>query len=1452
MKNKILLFALAVLCAGLTAQAAELLVNANKLNGHVVRKPTYVDDGKALVYVNSSSAWKPRHVAGVGEGGSGVGPAGPPGTPGAAATITVGTTSTGAAGSNASVTNSGTSSAAVINFTVPRGATGTTGPTGPQGLTGATGAQGPQGAQGPTGPQGVAGGSMKWRGVYDSLIEYYADDAVSYGTPSAMYIAIATSTGALPNAPSSGYWNLAADHGDQGAQGFRGYSGAQGPVGPQGFRGYSGAQGPTGPTGPTGPQGVAGGVLDFKGAWSAFTNYSTLDSVTYSGSSFVAKIPSLNLSPWTPPASPTTPQNNTWQLQAQKGSDGAQGPQGVQGPVDTTTLTAFRNYTGIDRVTGAGFTTYSTARAAQWATLDTAAFTASTAYATAAQGGKADNTTADEVFAISYNGGTLSHVAINQAITAIGSDVKTLVVTPGTWPMSNHVTVPANITLRIQPGAVIDHTAGVLTVNGPLDAPGQMWLDNFEYPNLVFGKKVGPVYADWVDAAGDGTTADQVPLRAILEASAYKDFHFNGSKTYNLTATLTAGYPTGIRIHGHGATLKSAVSDGTALNIGGWSASYTGQAITMTKGSNTFTIPGGVSVAVGDMIRLTASAEYVPGYKRGVLTNVVGVSGATATIDILPVADFTAETVVVFTRTDDVEVEGLIFDNTGSTKDTNGLIVQGRNANIHHNIAYGSEAAGIGLQFLGIGGKLEHNRTYDYLSKYTTGDGRYGDGLGVSGHNIEVVGNKCYNHKHGLTISVREFATNTVTVRGNVFAQDPSRFGETFAQGGNVKYLYSGAVDVHGDAENIVFENNEIDGAGFAIATIRNGRAVFRDNRIRYWNNTAAGMGIFSIGETTLRSLVLSGNEIEAETASTPLMSEADGSWLHQIAVASPVYTNGIDVDVKQDGTNTLTNVATTTAYPTLAATTLPTVCQNGQLATDTNATSGQQVYACEAGSWVLQGDGGGAVVSDTAYAGSWDGVTTIAPSKNAVYDKIEALAAGGGMVYPGAGVAKSTGSAWDTSYTVGTGASNLVQLNGSSQLPAVSGALLTNLPSQLTTSTVTIQPSTTSGTTATTLNRSTPDLATAARYSTANVNTTVNTASPHASCELAGFETYLAFSGAGTLPIQYGYFSSPRNIGVGTVNSIMGYQSYPRNSSTGTVLGMYSFNAETPINAGTISTAIGFRSNNQGVSGVGTSYGVKVENQSGSSNTYSIYTGTSTNGASFGDFVNFRNVSVPSNIADSVRVYNVEGDYLHIKDEDGNDHTLGQNKLTLGTTGSLLLSGGNATTLTTTGATNVTLPTSGTLATLAGTETLTNKTLTAPTLTTPALGAATATSLLATGIVDGKTPITLTTGTSATLGAATYLSGYTVNNHATMGQAVTYTLPAAVAGLQQCVRNGTGRTGILTVTAGTGDTIDLDGTATAAAGNIASSGALGDAACFVAIDDTVWLTYVNKGTWAD
>lgn len=78
----------------------------------------------------------------------------------AAATISVGTVSTGAAGSSVSVTNSGTSTAAILNFLIPKGDAGQTGITGTQGSTGAQGIQGntgSTGAAGTTGAQGSAG-----------------------------------------------------------------------------------------------------------------------------------------------------------------------------------------------------------------------------------------------------------------------------------------------------------------------------------------------------------------------------------------------------------------------------------------------------------------------------------------------------------------------------------------------------------------------------------------------------------------------------------------------------------------------------------------------------------------------------------------------------------------------------------------------------------------------------------------------------------------------------------------------------------------------------------------------------------------------------------------------------------------------------------------------------------------------------------------------------------------------------------------------------------------------------------------------------------------------------------------------------------------------------------------------------------------------------------------------
>jgi len=124
---------------------------------------------------------------------------------GTAGTISIAATTTGAPGSAASVVNTGTPSAAVLTFNIPRGdvgATGSTGATGPQGAAGTTGSTGPTGAQGPKGDTGTTG--------------------------------------------------------SQGSIGPTGLTGPQGDIGPQGPQGATGPAGPTGPTGPTGSQGVPG------------------------------------------------------------------------------------------------------------------------------------------------------------------------------------------------------------------------------------------------------------------------------------------------------------------------------------------------------------------------------------------------------------------------------------------------------------------------------------------------------------------------------------------------------------------------------------------------------------------------------------------------------------------------------------------------------------------------------------------------------------------------------------------------------------------------------------------------------------------------------------------------------------------------------------------------------------------------------------------------------------------------------------------------------------------------------------------------------------------------------------------------------------------------------------------------------------------------------------------
>lgn len=148
------------------------------------------------------------------------------GDSGNAATITVGTVTNG---DTVSVTNSGSSSSAVFDFVLQRGATGAKGdtgdigPQGPQGIKGDTGAQGPQGIQGVKGDTGAQGVQ-----------------------------------GAKGDTGDQGPQGVKGDMGPQGIQGIQGATGPQGLKGDKGDTGATGPQGDIGPQGIQGPQGIKG------------------------------------------------------------------------------------------------------------------------------------------------------------------------------------------------------------------------------------------------------------------------------------------------------------------------------------------------------------------------------------------------------------------------------------------------------------------------------------------------------------------------------------------------------------------------------------------------------------------------------------------------------------------------------------------------------------------------------------------------------------------------------------------------------------------------------------------------------------------------------------------------------------------------------------------------------------------------------------------------------------------------------------------------------------------------------------------------------------------------------------------------------------------------------------------------------------------------------------------
>jgi hypothetical protein len=162
---------------------------------------------------------------------------------------------------------------------------------------------------------------------------------------------------------------------------------------------------------------------------------------------------------------------------------------------------------------------------------------------------------------------------LQAAITAIGSNNVNLRVPGGTHSIAADLTVPANITLKPERGAVFAvATTKTLTINGTLEAGRYQIFSCAGTGKVVFGPGVVKgICPEWWGAdptgASDSLTAFQAAATAMnFDSGAYgtsSTISFNGSPgaTYLLSAPVTfqhqhAYRETPLKIDGHGATVK--------------------------------------------------------------------------------------------------------------------------------------------------------------------------------------------------------------------------------------------------------------------------------------------------------------------------------------------------------------------------------------------------------------------------------------------------------------------------------------------------------------------------------------------------------------------------------------------------------------------------------------------------------------------------------------------------------------------------------------------------------------------------------------------------------------------------------------------------------------------------------------------------------------------------------
>jgi len=175
--------------------------------------------------------------------------------------------------------------------------------------------------------------------------------------------------------------------------------------------------------------------------------------------------------------------------------------------------------------------------------------------------------------------GVSSTNSIKAHVDAIAGVEESILLVPGTYTFSTAETIPSNITLVIQKGAVIAPASGItLTVYSPgniVAADTQSIISGTATTPITFTVG-GIIQANWFGAIADDTNTDGTGTdnasaisKALLSIPTVNGsvLNFPECATYDFASTLTLPQNRTVTIHGQGGgtDLGSEIDDGTIL-----------------------------------------------------------------------------------------------------------------------------------------------------------------------------------------------------------------------------------------------------------------------------------------------------------------------------------------------------------------------------------------------------------------------------------------------------------------------------------------------------------------------------------------------------------------------------------------------------------------------------------------------------------------------------------------------------------------------------------------------------------------------------------------------------------------------------------------------------------------------------------------------------------------------